>query len=85
LKEISSSNKRNNNNSNSNNRFKIGMPKQFFFDIIHPYIMEIFREFVEPQSQKGLFDAEGIARAENHKRNTSKCTIILTIVHLSYE
>src|ERR671910_43834 len=45
LREISSSDKRNNNDSS--NKFKIGIPKQFFFDIIEPKVMEIFREFVD--------------------------------------
>ena len=46
LKEISSSNRRNSNND-SNKKFKIGIPKQFFFDIIEPKVMEIFRAFVD--------------------------------------
>ena len=45
LREISSSDKRNNNYSS--NKFKVGIPKQFFFDIIEPKVMEIFREFVD--------------------------------------
>jgi aspartyl-tRNA(Asn)/glutamyl-tRNA(Gln) amidotransferase subunit A len=44
LREISSSDKRNN---NSSNKFKVGIPKQFFFDMIKPKVMEIFREFVD--------------------------------------
>jgi aspartyl-tRNA(Asn)/glutamyl-tRNA(Gln) amidotransferase subunit A len=46
LNEISSSERRSN-NKDSNNRFKIGIPKQFFFDIIHPDVMEVFREFID--------------------------------------
>jgi aspartyl-tRNA(Asn)/glutamyl-tRNA(Gln) amidotransferase subunit A len=45
LKEISSSDKRNNNGGS--NKFKVGIPQQFFFDIIEPKVMEIFREFVD--------------------------------------
>src|SRR5688500_17427361 len=45
LREISSSDKRNNNDSS--NKFKVGIPKQFFFDMIKPKVMEIFREFVD--------------------------------------
>jgi aspartyl-tRNA(Asn)/glutamyl-tRNA(Gln) amidotransferase subunit A len=53
LKEISSSssetrnNNNNNNDSGSSKKFKIGIPKQFFFDMIEPKVMEIFREFVD--------------------------------------
>jgi aspartyl-tRNA(Asn)/glutamyl-tRNA(Gln) amidotransferase subunit A len=53
LKEISSfSETRNNNNNNdhyddSSTKFKIGIPKQFFFDLIEPKVMEIFRAFVD--------------------------------------
>jgi aspartyl-tRNA(Asn)/glutamyl-tRNA(Gln) amidotransferase subunit A len=50
LKEISSTDKRNGNNNNNNassRNFKIGIPKQFFFDMIEPKVMEIFRAFVE--------------------------------------
>jgi aspartyl-tRNA(Asn)/glutamyl-tRNA(Gln) amidotransferase subunit A len=45
LKEISASDKRNNNAGS--NKFKVGIPQQFFFDIIEPKVMEIFREFVD--------------------------------------
>jgi aspartyl-tRNA(Asn)/glutamyl-tRNA(Gln) amidotransferase subunit A len=44
LREISSSDKRNNDRSN---KFKVGIPNQFFFDIIDPKVMEIFREYVD--------------------------------------
>jgi aspartyl-tRNA(Asn)/glutamyl-tRNA(Gln) amidotransferase subunit A len=53
LKEISSSSSSETRNNNSNNdgsskkKFKIGIPKQFFFDMIEPKVMEIFREFVD--------------------------------------
>jgi len=49
LKEISSSGKKNNNNNNNDgdNKFKIGIPKQFFFDIIQPEVIEVFREFID--------------------------------------
>jgi aspartyl-tRNA(Asn)/glutamyl-tRNA(Gln) amidotransferase subunit A len=46
LKEISSSQTRNSNDGCSK-KFKIGIPKQFFFDMIEPKVMEIFREFVD--------------------------------------
>jgi aspartyl-tRNA(Asn)/glutamyl-tRNA(Gln) amidotransferase subunit A len=46
LKEISSSRSRNKGRSNIE-KFKIGIPKQFFFDTIEPKVMEIFGEFVE--------------------------------------
>jgi aspartyl-tRNA(Asn)/glutamyl-tRNA(Gln) amidotransferase subunit A len=47
LEEISSSSERRNSNDGSNKKFKIGIPKQFFFDMIEPKVMEIFREFVD--------------------------------------
>jgi aspartyl-tRNA(Asn)/glutamyl-tRNA(Gln) amidotransferase subunit A len=53
LKEISSfssssSETRNNNSNNGRTKkFKVGIPKQFFFDMIEPKVMEIFREFVD--------------------------------------
>jgi aspartyl-tRNA(Asn)/glutamyl-tRNA(Gln) amidotransferase subunit A len=50
LKELSSFSKtRNNNNDHdqSGTKFKVGIPKQFFFDIIEPKVMEIFRAFVD--------------------------------------
>ena len=50
LKEISSSEARestNNNNDCSKEKFKVGIPKQFFFDMIEPKVMEIFRAFVD--------------------------------------
>ena len=50
LKELSSFSKtRNNNNDHdqSGAKFKVGIPKQFFFDIIEPKVMEIFRAFVD--------------------------------------
>src|SRR5918995_5087252 len=49
LKEISSSSSetRNNDNDNSSKKFKIGITKQFFFDMIEPKVMEIFSAFVD--------------------------------------
>ncbi|MFL6502844.1 MAG: amidase [Nitrososphaera sp.] len=54
LKEISSSEAEDSNNNNNNNnensskeKFKLGIPNQFFFDIIEPKVMEIFRVFVD--------------------------------------
>ncbi|MDQ4066366.1 MAG: amidase [Thermoproteota archaeon] len=46
LKEISSTEGRIGNNASGRN-FKIGIPKQFFFDMIEPKVMEVFRAFVE--------------------------------------
>jgi aspartyl-tRNA(Asn)/glutamyl-tRNA(Gln) amidotransferase subunit A len=47
LKEISSSETKEINKADSSHeKFKIGIPKQFFFDMIEPKVMEIFREFV---------------------------------------
>jgi aspartyl-tRNA(Asn)/glutamyl-tRNA(Gln) amidotransferase subunit A len=46
LKEISSTKGRIGNNASGRN-FKIGIPKQFFFDMIEPKVMEIFRAFIE--------------------------------------
>ena len=46
LKEISSYRRRNTSNDRSK-KFKIGIPKQFFFNMIEPKVMEIFREFVD--------------------------------------
>jgi aspartyl-tRNA(Asn)/glutamyl-tRNA(Gln) amidotransferase subunit A len=50
LKEISfssSSEQRKDNVEGSGRKFKVGIPKQFFFDLIEPKVMEIFREFVD--------------------------------------
>lgn len=49
LEEISSSSssERRNSNDGSNKKFKIGIPKQFFFDMIEPKVMEIFGAFVD--------------------------------------
>ena len=49
LKEISSSSSsiRRNTSNDRSKKFKIGIPKQFFFDMIEPKVMEIFREFVD--------------------------------------
>jgi aspartyl-tRNA(Asn)/glutamyl-tRNA(Gln) amidotransferase subunit A len=58
LKEISYSEvrrrrRRNSHNDNSK-KFKIGIPKQFFFDMIEPKVMEIFREFVDRLNGCGI-------------------------------
>jgi aspartyl-tRNA(Asn)/glutamyl-tRNA(Gln) amidotransferase subunit A len=45
LKEISSLGTRN--NKYGSKKIKIGIPKQFFFDMIEPKVMEIFRKFVD--------------------------------------
>jgi aspartyl-tRNA(Asn)/glutamyl-tRNA(Gln) amidotransferase subunit A len=61
LKEISSSERSNNNNNNdSNNKFKIGIPKQFFFDIIQPEVMEVFREFIDRLEGCGITTTSNI-------------------------
>ena len=36
-----------NSDNDSSKKFKIGIPKQFFFDMIEPKVMEIFRAFVD--------------------------------------
>jgi aspartyl-tRNA(Asn)/glutamyl-tRNA(Gln) amidotransferase subunit A len=60
LKEINSSyetrdNYNNNKDDSSNNaHFRIGIPKQFFFDIIEPKVMEIFRQFVDKLNGCGI-------------------------------
>jgi aspartyl-tRNA(Asn)/glutamyl-tRNA(Gln) amidotransferase subunit A len=55
LKEISSSRRRNNSNDldNSSTRFKIGIPKQFFFDMIDPKVMKVFEQFVDRLNGRG--------------------------------
>jgi aspartyl-tRNA(Asn)/glutamyl-tRNA(Gln) amidotransferase subunit A len=53
LKEMSSDRRRNSDN-NSSKKFKIGIPKQFFFDMIEPKVMEIFREFVDRLDSCGI-------------------------------
>ena len=57
LKEISYSEvrrRRRNSHNDSSKKFKIGIPKQFFFDIIEPKVMEIFREFVDRLNGCGI-------------------------------
>jgi aspartyl-tRNA(Asn)/glutamyl-tRNA(Gln) amidotransferase subunit A len=54
LKEISSSDRRKNSNNDSSKKFKIGIPKQFFFDMIEPKVMEIFRAFVDRLNGSGI-------------------------------
>jgi aspartyl-tRNA(Asn)/glutamyl-tRNA(Gln) amidotransferase subunit A len=53
LKEVSSS-ETGNNNDNINKKFKIGVPKQFFFDVIEPKVMEIFRTFIDKLHSCGI-------------------------------
>ena len=61
LRELASSERRDNNNDHEHNNnsstrrnFKIGIPKQFFFDMIEPKVMEIFRVFVERLQSCGI-------------------------------
>jgi aspartyl-tRNA(Asn)/glutamyl-tRNA(Gln) amidotransferase subunit A len=57
LKEISYSEvrrRRRNSHNDSSKKFKIGIPKQFFFDMIEPKVMEIFREFVDRLDSCGI-------------------------------
>jgi aspartyl-tRNA(Asn)/glutamyl-tRNA(Gln) amidotransferase subunit A len=64
LKELNSSsyshetrtnNYKDDTSSNNNNaHFKIGIPKQFFFDIIEPKVMQIFRDFVDKLNACGI-------------------------------
>ncbi len=53
LKEISYTEGRDANND-SRKKFKIGIPKQFFFDMIEPKVMEIFRTFVDRLNGCGI-------------------------------
>jgi aspartyl-tRNA(Asn)/glutamyl-tRNA(Gln) amidotransferase subunit A len=53
LKELASSETRNN-NDDINEKFKIGIPKQFFFDMIEPKVMEVFRAFVDRLNGCGI-------------------------------
>src|SRR5918999_333888 len=53
LKEISYSEGRDANNDSSK-KFKIGIPNQFFFDMIEPKVMEIFRTFVDRLNGCGI-------------------------------
>ncbi|MDQ3562365.1 MAG: amidase [Thermoproteota archaeon] len=53
LKELASSETRNN-NDDINDKFKIGIPKQFFFDMIEPKVMEIFGAFVDRLNGCGI-------------------------------
>jgi aspartyl-tRNA(Asn)/glutamyl-tRNA(Gln) amidotransferase subunit A len=57
LREISSLDKIKKNNNDSSNKFKVGIPKQFFFDTIEPKVMEIFREFVDRLHHCGITTA----------------------------
>jgi aspartyl-tRNA(Asn)/glutamyl-tRNA(Gln) amidotransferase subunit A len=68
LKEISSSSERMNDNDGNNIRkFKIGVPKQFFFDMIEPKVMEIFREFVNRLQGYGITTASNVNVEETDK------------------
>jgi aspartyl-tRNA(Asn)/glutamyl-tRNA(Gln) amidotransferase subunit A len=40
--------------NNDNAHFKIGIPRQFFFDIIEPKVMEIFRDFADKLNGCGI-------------------------------
>jgi aspartyl-tRNA(Asn)/glutamyl-tRNA(Gln) amidotransferase subunit A len=66
LKEISSSDRRSSNND-SGRKFKIGIPKQFFFDMIEPKVMEIFREFVDKLHGCGITTASNVNVEETDK------------------
>jgi len=37
-----------------NKKFKIGIPRQFFFDLLEPKVMEIFRDFVDRLNDSGI-------------------------------
>ena len=51
----SSSGTRNNNRYNrTNKKFKIGIPEQFFFDMIEPKVMDMFRAFIDRLSECGI-------------------------------
>jgi aspartyl-tRNA(Asn)/glutamyl-tRNA(Gln) amidotransferase subunit A len=48
LKEISSSSSSGTRkNNDSSKKFKIGIPKQFFFDMVEPKVMKVFEQFVD--------------------------------------
>jgi len=68
LKEISSSSggRRNSNNRNSK-KFKIGIPKQFFFDMMEPKVMEIFRTFVDRLNGCGITTVSNVDVEGTHK------------------
>ena len=59
LKPLSSFETRNN-NDDINKKFKIGIPKQFFFDMTEPKVMEIFREFVDKLHGCGITTASNV-------------------------
>ena len=69
LKEISYSEGRRERNSDndSSKKFKIGIPKQFFFDMIEPKVMEIFRAFVDRLNGCGITTASNIDVQETDK------------------
>ena len=74
LKEISSSSSsssssgtRNNSDGDSSTNFKIGIPKQFFFDMIEPKVMEIFREFVDRLDSCGINTVSNVDVEETDK------------------
>ncbi|MDQ5843225.1 MAG: amidase, partial [Thermoproteota archaeon] len=53
--ETRTNNYKDDTSSNNNNpHFKIGIPKQFFFDIIEPKVMQIFRDFVDKLNACGI-------------------------------
>jgi aspartyl-tRNA(Asn)/glutamyl-tRNA(Gln) amidotransferase subunit A len=60
LEEISSSSSDTRNNindldsSSSSTKFKIGIPKQFFFDMIEPKVMKVFEQFVDRLNECGI-------------------------------
>jgi aspartyl-tRNA(Asn)/glutamyl-tRNA(Gln) amidotransferase subunit A len=57
LKEISYSEGRRgrtNSDNDSSKKFKIGIPKQFFFDMVEPKVTEIFRAFVDRLNGCGI-------------------------------
>ncbi|MFL6523343.1 MAG: amidase [Nitrososphaera sp.] len=64
LKEISlASEKGNTNSKNSSDHsgeFKIGIPKQFFFDMIEPKVMDTFRNFVDRLQGCGIATASDV-------------------------
>src|SRR5919107_1660057 len=69
LKEISSfsSSERRNGSEGSNKKSKIGIPKQFFFDMIEPKVMEIFRAFVDRLHGGGISTVSNIDVQETDK------------------
>jgi aspartyl-tRNA(Asn)/glutamyl-tRNA(Gln) amidotransferase subunit A len=64
LKEISLSSDTSKNNSNNSidhsRKFKIGIPKQFFFDMIEANVMDTFRNFIDRLQSCGIANVSNV-------------------------